>query len=485
MGLRPQPRLRRPQLRREQQTSCRTSRDTPDCSSSTPTSRGAGTSSRPTRIPSTTRSRTSRSTSSRTESGRSCSRRSTTSRRQYQNYNSYDMFTPEYGDTVPSLLMGAAGMTYEKGSDENYGKQVYDHYLRDRHHDQPDLQRQAQPDAQRGSSSGRRPDSRAPSASCRRTSSSRRCTRRSSQQPEGRGLRVLLPARPARGRRRAADESPARGRRPRLHASTRTPPPTASTPTACRSARADSRRPAEGHAVDPDGAAAEALAAGDPRRGSVHPVQLLLRRRDLVVRPAARPRRRRPSDGAAAGRHADDRGRPESTSARSRRRRRTSTRSTPTRWRRSGSSSTCSTRASTSTAATAAFDADGVHYDSGCRARRRRLAGRAAASTSRALADETQHPGDGAEQLPGGAQAAGEAEDRPLHRQRLHPDEPARFDLGAVNNGTAAPSAANGRALTRPDGASARRCSCCRQEGPHPGVDAHPGHARPTSRPAC
>lgn len=48
---------------------------------------------------------------------------------QYQNYNSYDMFTPEYGDTVPSLLMGAAGMTYEKGSDEAYGKQVYDHYL--------------------------------------------------------------------------------------------------------------------------------------------------------------------------------------------------------------------------------------------------------------------------------------------------------------------------------------------------------------------
>lgn len=48
---------------------------------------------------------------------------------QYQNYNSYDMFTPEYGDTVPSLIMGAAGMTYEKGSNEVYGKQVYDHYL--------------------------------------------------------------------------------------------------------------------------------------------------------------------------------------------------------------------------------------------------------------------------------------------------------------------------------------------------------------------
>jgi len=48
---------------------------------------------------------------------------------QYQNYNSYDLFTPEYGDTVPSLVMGAAGMTYEKGYDEIYGKQVYDHYL--------------------------------------------------------------------------------------------------------------------------------------------------------------------------------------------------------------------------------------------------------------------------------------------------------------------------------------------------------------------
>src|SRR4051794_22847762 len=47
----------------------------------------------------------------------------------YQNYNTYDLFTPEYGDTVPSLIMGAAGMTYEKGEAEDYGKQVYDHYL--------------------------------------------------------------------------------------------------------------------------------------------------------------------------------------------------------------------------------------------------------------------------------------------------------------------------------------------------------------------
>lgn len=48
---------------------------------------------------------------------------------QYRNYNQYDLFSNEYGDTGPSLFMGAAGMTYEKGTSEVYGKQVYDHYL--------------------------------------------------------------------------------------------------------------------------------------------------------------------------------------------------------------------------------------------------------------------------------------------------------------------------------------------------------------------
>ena len=48
---------------------------------------------------------------------------------QYRNYNTYDLFVPEYGDTVPALVMGSAGMTYEKGTNESYGKQVYDHYL--------------------------------------------------------------------------------------------------------------------------------------------------------------------------------------------------------------------------------------------------------------------------------------------------------------------------------------------------------------------
>jgi hypothetical protein len=48
---------------------------------------------------------------------------------QYRNYNEFDLFVPEFGDSVPSLILGSAGMTYEKGSNEAYGKQVYDHYL--------------------------------------------------------------------------------------------------------------------------------------------------------------------------------------------------------------------------------------------------------------------------------------------------------------------------------------------------------------------
>lgn len=47
----------------------------------------------------------------------------------YNNYSSYDLFTPEYGDTVPSLLLGSAGMTYEKGRTNSYAKQVYDQYI--------------------------------------------------------------------------------------------------------------------------------------------------------------------------------------------------------------------------------------------------------------------------------------------------------------------------------------------------------------------
>ena len=118
---------------------------------------------------------------------------------QYNNYNSYDMFTPEYGDTVPSLIMGAAGMTYEKGNSEVYGKQVYDHYLAIDTTLNVDVRGQGPHPVRLGPPVGR---GRAPgpgTAPCSRTSSSARCTTRSSSSRTGHRLRLLLQARPAHG----------------------------------------------------------------------------------------------------------------------------------------------------------------------------------------------------------------------------------------------------------------------------------------------
>ena len=60
----------------------------------------------------------------------------------YRNYNTYDLFTPEYGDTVPSLLMGAAGMTYEQPTGDAYGKPDLRALPGDRHDGQRHVARQ-------------------------------------------------------------------------------------------------------------------------------------------------------------------------------------------------------------------------------------------------------------------------------------------------------------------------------------------------------
>ena len=92
---------------------------------------------------------------------------------QYRNYNTYDLFVPEYGDTVPALIMGSAGMTYEKGTNESYGKQVYDHYLA-MDTTVNEIARAQGGLLRSGSRSGRRPSSRARTASSRATRRSAR-----------------------------------------------------------------------------------------------------------------------------------------------------------------------------------------------------------------------------------------------------------------------------------------------------------------------
>jgi hypothetical protein len=47
---------------------------------------------------------------------------------QYRSYNGYDLFAPT-AYTATSLFMGTGGVTVEKGTNEVYGKQVYDLYL--------------------------------------------------------------------------------------------------------------------------------------------------------------------------------------------------------------------------------------------------------------------------------------------------------------------------------------------------------------------
>ena len=47
----------------------------------------------------------------------------------FTNYDTYDLFFMGYGDTVPSTLFGAAGMTFEKGAEAPYRQKVAHHLL--------------------------------------------------------------------------------------------------------------------------------------------------------------------------------------------------------------------------------------------------------------------------------------------------------------------------------------------------------------------
>ena len=245
------------------------------CSSSTPTSRATGTSSRPTRTRSTTRSRTSRSTSSRTTSGRRCSgvQRPVD---YYRNYNSYDLFTPEYGDTVPALLDGAAGHDLREGQQRDLRQAG----LRPLPGHGRDGERHVRPEGRHphrlGQAVGRGGRAGRASASCSRTSSSARCTRRCSSQQPDTASAATTSCPDAHRRHGAAD---ARAASTGVHVyrlERRRPSPASYT----RSAPTPATRPdaAGRDALDPDGPGPEALDPGDPRREPVPPVPVQLRR---------------------------------------------------------------------------------------------------------------------------------------------------------------------------------------------------------------
>ena len=223
---------------------------------------------------------------------------------QYQNYNSYDLFTPEYGDTVPVADHGRGRHDVREGQQRGLRQAGLRPLPRDRHDAQPDRRTTRSTSSATGSASGARPSTRARRARCSRTSSSARCTTRSSSSPEDlQGLRLLLQARPAHRRHGRDDRAAAEDRRPRLqarHAGGRQRLPRVRQRTSRRHVADRAQRPdaARRDALHPDGAGHEALDPGAAGREPVHPVRLLLRRRDLELPAPARPRGLRLPDAA-------------------------------------------------------------------------------------------------------------------------------------------------------------------------------------------
>ena len=88
-----------------------------------------------------------------------------------------------------------AGMTYEKGNERELRQAGLRPLPGDGHDGEHHVRPEGRASSPAGSSSGARRASRAPTASCSRTSWSARCTRRSSCSPTRQRVRLLLPAR--------------------------------------------------------------------------------------------------------------------------------------------------------------------------------------------------------------------------------------------------------------------------------------------------
>ena len=246
--------------------------------------------------------------------------RSTTRPAQYRNYNTYDLFVPEYGDTVPSLLMGGAGMTYEKGNEREL-RQAGLRPLPGHGHDGQRGRRSRRPSlltdwvkqwpeaVDQGQSCtvqdntqvsppavdqfeigqsvdrpGTRTSTSAATTTCRTQHSgdvarrSRTCSSSASRSTR------LEPAGDRAGRAPVRELQHQRGRRARALAG-----------------RCTADDDAAGRdALHPDGPGHQALDPGGARREPVPAVQLLLRRGHVVVLAAARLRRGRLPHAAAA-----------------------------------------------------------------------------------------------------------------------------------------------------------------------------------------
>ncbi len=226
---------------------------------------------------------------------------------QYRNYNQYDLFANEYGDAGPSLFMGAAGMTYEKGTSEVYGKQVYDHYLAMDEtlnavaKDKDELSREWVSQWEEAKQQG---------AACELQENKLVSPLHTppsgeiSQQPSYDICGFYLKAGQHTGDVARVIEL-LRGRDVKVYRLDQDVAVTGSHDFGEVGTKSQTLK--AGTYWIPAGADDEALADVDDGGGPLHPLPVLLRRRQLVIPRALQPRRRRSAAGAAPLRRADDR----------------------------------------------------------------------------------------------------------------------------------------------------------------------------------
>ena len=208
----------------------------------------------------------------------------------YFNYAVYDLFYQGYGDTVPTTAFGGAGMTFEKSGYDGIGKRLYEQYvaiwtsLSAAATHKADIltglassYREAQ---QQGADGVLEPNEVVQPENTVQN-----------EVPDIRVRHYFLraddPSKAARGPGAGPPAAADGRRRPAAHRTA----DRAGLHAVLRVGVVDD--PAGRHLLDPDGAGAEALGAGDAQREHLHAVPVLLRR-DRVEPAAAVQRCRRP-----------------------------------------------------------------------------------------------------------------------------------------------------------------------------------------------
>ena len=214
----------------------------------------------------------------------------------YFNYQTYDLFVPEYGDTVPSLLVGRRRHDVREGHERGLRQAGLRALPGDRRHDRRHGPQQAGDPARAGSEQWAEAVRQGAGCDLEPNELVSPLTSRSSSSP------------PTRCAATSSGPTATRATRPRwsdlmqdqgVHVYRFEHDVNANGVREFGTGTSSTRGAAEGHAVHADEPAAEALDPGRHGRGPVRADRVLLRRGDVVVPDAPRPRGRRASSRAS------------------------------------------------------------------------------------------------------------------------------------------------------------------------------------------